>query len=198
MVEKASPSLLRGETPALRGNPPIFLTPLLGRTQEVESVCLLLQRPDVRVLTLVGPGGVGKTRLCLAVATHMRTSFDDGVCFVSLAPISDPQLVLPTIAQQLEVKEAGGQSILSSLAAALQGQCLLLLLDNMEQIVAVAPLLTGLLAACPRIKLLITSRTVLRMDGEHLFTVAPLALPNLTQLPDQEILARQAAVALFL
>lgn len=88
--------------------------------------------------------------------------------------------------------------MLSSLTAALQDRRLLLLLDNMEQIVAAAPLLAELLAACPRLKLLITSRAVLRLDGEHLFTVAPLALPDLTQLPDQEILAQQAAVALFL
>ena len=181
-----------------RGNPPVFLTPLLGREQDVAQVYALLQRSEVRVLTLVGPGGVGKTRLGLAASLRLCALFKDGVCFVSLAPTSDPQLVLPALAQQLEVKEAVGQSVLSSLTAALQDRCLLLLLDNMEQIVAAAPLLAELLAGCPHLKLLITSRAVLRMDGEHLFTVAPLALPDLTQLPDQETLAQQAAVALFL
>ena len=184
--------------PPLRGNPPIFLTPLLGREQEVERVCALLQRPDVRVLTLVGPGGVGKTRLGLAVATQMRAFFGNGVCCVSLAPISDPQLVLSTIAQQLEVKEEGEQAILTLLTSALRDQHLLLLLDNLEQVVAAAPMLAELLVACPRLKLLTTSRAILHLDGEHAFPVPPLALPDLTHLPDQEALAQQAAVALFL
>src|SRR5258708_8778189 len=127
--KRADPHL---PAPPLRGNPPIFLTPLLGREQEVERVCALLQRPDVRVLTLVGPGGVGKTRLGLAVATQMRAFFGNGVCCVSLAPISDPQLVLSTIAQQLEVKEEGEQAILTLLTSALRAQPLSLLLHNLD------------------------------------------------------------------
>ncbi|GLV60065.1 hypothetical protein KDH_68880 [Dictyobacter sp. S3.2.2.5] len=184
-------------TPELCGNAPVFFTPLLGREQDVERVCALLRQPNVRLLTLMGPGGVGKTRLGLMVATRMRASFDDGACFVSLAPISDARLVLPTIAQQLGVKEEGERPILDLLIAALRDRHLLLLLDNMEQVAAAGPLLVDLLAACPRLKLLITSRALLHLDGEQAFSVQPLALPNLQRLPGQEVLAVQAAVALF-
>lgn len=182
----------------LRGNPPLFLTQLLGREQEVERVSALLQRPDIHILTLIGPGGVGKTRLGLAVATRLCGFFSDGACFVSLASIRDPQLVLPTIAQQLEVKETGGQPMLDLLIVALRDRHLLLLLDNLEQVVEAAPRLAELLVACPRLTILATSRAPLHLDGEHIFPVTPLALPNLQQLPAQEELAQQAAVALFL
>ncbi|GHO84950.1 protein kinase domain-containing protein [Dictyobacter formicarum] len=185
-------------TPVMRGNAPAFLTPLLGREQDVEHVCTLIQRPDIRILTLAGPGGVGKTRLGLEIASRLCASFEDGVCFVSLAPISDAQLVLSTIARQLEVKEAGEQSILDLLIAALRDRHLLLLLDNLEQVVAAGPRLAELLAACPRLKILTTSRALLHLDGERVFSVQPLALPDLQQLPAQDVLAQQAAVALFL
>jgi predicted ATPase/DNA-binding CsgD family transcriptional regulator len=185
-------------TPVLRGNPPVFLTPLLGRVQDIEAVCVLLQRPDVRALTLVGPGGVGKTRLGLAVATSLGASFGDGACFVSLAPLRDPQLVLSTIAQQLNVNEAGERPLLDLLITALETKHLLLVLDNLEHLVAAGPSLAHLLAACPGLTLLVTSRAVLRMEGEHTFSVPPLALPDLTRLPKQEALAELPAVALFL
>jgi predicted ATPase/DNA-binding CsgD family transcriptional regulator len=188
--EKAPPA------PALRGNPPVFLTPLLGREQDIEAVCALLQRPDVRALTLVGPGGVGKTRLGLAVATRLSASFSDGAWFVSLAPLSDPHLVLPTIAQHLRVREVGETPILDLLITALGHKHLLLLLDNLEYLVAAVPNLVHLLAACPRLTLLITSRAVLHMEGEHTFQVPPLVVPDLTQLSKQEALAELPAVAL--
>ena len=184
--------------PVLRGNAPVFLTQLLGREQDVERVCAFLQRSDVRVLTLMGPGGVGKTRLGLAVAQRLCTSFRDGVCIASLAPIRDHQLVLSTIAQQLEVREEGEQPILNLLIAALRDRQQLLLLDNMEQVVSAAPILAELLAACPGLKLLITSRALLHLQGEHSFLAQPLALPDLAHLPDRKVLAQQAAVALFL
>ncbi|GHO83179.1 protein kinase domain-containing protein [Dictyobacter formicarum] len=184
--------------PVLRGNVPVFLTKLLGREQDIERVCAFLQRSDVRVLTLLGPGGVGKTRLSLAVAQRSRTTFRDGVCFVSLAPICDHQLVMSTIAQQLDVKEEGEQPILKLLIAALRDQQQLLVLDNMEQVVAAAPMLAELLAACPGLKLLISSRALLHLQGEHSFLVQPLALPDLAHLPEHEVLAQQAAVAMFL
>lgn len=184
--------------PALRGNPPVFLTPLLSRAHDIERAIALLQRSDVRILTLVGPGGVGKTRLGLAIATHLCSFFDDGVCFVSLAPISDPQLAMSTLAQQLEVKVTGEQTILNLLITTLRDKRLLLLLDNMEQVVAVVPELAELLVSCPHLKLLATSRTSLRLDGEYQFQVLPLPLPDLQHLPDQEALAQQPSVALFL
>src|SRR5215471_13285846 len=113
-----------------RSNLPAQVTPLIGRKQEVASVCILLQHPEVRLVTLTGPGGVGKTRLGLEVATEMLDDFADGVCFVSLAPISDPDLVVPTFAQALGMKEAGEQPLADLLQASLQDKRLLLLLDN--------------------------------------------------------------------
>lgn len=182
----------------VHGNPPAFLTPLLGREHEVKQACAVLQHPDIRVLTLVGPGGVGKTRLGLAVATQLSASFADGVYFVSLAPLNDQAFVLSTIAQQLAVKETGEQPLLDLLITALHTKHLLLLLDNLEHLVTIAPSLARLVAACPRLTLLVTSRAVLRLEGEHTFPVPPLALPNLTHLPGQEALVEQPAVALFL
>jgi predicted ATPase/DNA-binding CsgD family transcriptional regulator len=175
---------------------PLPLTSLLGREREVAAACTLLTRPDVRFLTLTGTGGVGKTRLALQIASEVQGSFPDGVCLVSLAAIQDAALVLPTLVQALGLQSS--RSPLELLKAALREQQQLLLLDNFEQVVAAAPQLLELLAACPRLKLLVTSREVLHVRGEREFPVQPLALPDPQHLPDVETLARYGAVALFL
>jgi hypothetical protein len=128
-------------------NLPAPLTPLLGREHEVAAACTLLRRPEVRLVTLTGTGGVGKTRLATAVATEVLADFPDGVSFVSLAPISDPALVIPTIAQALEVKESGVRPLLDLLTAFLRDKRLLLCLDNFEQLLPAAPHLTMLVTS---------------------------------------------------
>jgi len=179
-------------------NLPAQVTPLVGRDSEVAAVGNLLLQPEVRLLTLTGTGGVGKTRLALQVATELIDDFIDGVCFVALASISDPELVVPTIARTLRVNESGALSLSELLRAFLRNKHLLLLLDNFEQVVAAAPQLSELIAECPRLKILVTSRAVLHVRGEYEFPVSPLALPDLNHLPDHEALSQYAAVALFL
>jgi predicted ATPase/serine/threonine protein kinase/DNA-binding CsgD family transcriptional regulator len=176
---------------------PTTFTPLIGREQDVVTLCELLKRPEVRLVTLLGTGGIGKTRLSFQVAKEMRTHFVDGVCVVALAPVTEPDLVVPTIAQELGIQEVGGQSIIEPVKVALREKHLLLFLDNFEQVVATAPLIEEILAACPRVKIVVTSRAVLHLRAEYEFPVPPLGLPNLNQLPENKALTEYTAVALF-
>ena len=146
---------------------PVQPTPLIGREREVTLVGGLLLRGDVRLLTLTGPGGVGKTRLALEVAGRARDDFPDGLCVVSLAPTRDPDLVIPTIARSLGLADSGEWPLLERLQWHLRERRLLLLLDNLEQVLGAAPLLARLLASCRGLKLLATSRAALRVRGEH-------------------------------
>src|SRR5216684_8231027 len=179
-------------------NLPVQGTPLIGREQEVAVICSLLRRPEVHLSTLTGTGSIGKTRLSLQVATELLGNFADGVYFVPLAPIRDPELVMPAIAQALGIKETGGQTPFSLLKAFLQDRHLLLLLDNFEQILPLAPRLSALLVVCSHLKILVTSRAPLHISGEYEFLVPPLAVSSLKQLPTVESLSQYAAIALFL
>jgi predicted ATPase len=170
---------------------------LIDREQEVALVQDLLQRADVGLLTLTGPGGVGKTRLAIQVTTDLASQFADGVAFIGLSSLKDPELLELTVAQALGVSEADGQSIDERLLAYLRPRQLLLLLDNAEQLLAAAPLATRLLDAAPRLKLLVTSREPLRVRDELVVPVLPLALPDIEHLPDPDSLSRVPAVALF-
>lgn len=157
-------------------------TPLVGRDHEVAAVQRLLLQEQVGLLTLTGPGGIGKTRLALQAAANALDHFVDGVYFVSLAPISDPDLVASALAQTLGVREAAGRPLQESLQESLRDKQLLLVLDNFEQILPAAPLVSALLTACPCLKALVTSRASLHLYGEQEFPVPPLALPDTKQL----------------
>ncbi len=194
---------LANPPPVSRRQLPIPATPLIGREQEVRAMCALLQRPEIHLLTLTGSAGVGKTRLALQVATELVEAFAEGVQFVSLAALNDPELVLPALAEALGLREPGALPTLTLLASALHERRMLLVLDNFEQVIAAAPDLAALLEACPGVKLLVTSREVLHLRAEQQFVALPLALPALPQrTPLQQIdsaaLEENPAMQLFL
>ena len=179
-------------------NLPIQPTPFIGREKEVAAVTQLLRRPGVRLVTLTGTGGVGKTRLGLHVAAELCDDFTDGVFVIALAPMNDPTQVIPAIAQTLAISEASDRPLYTLLQAFLKEKQLLLLLDNFEQVGEAAVDLAELLTACPRLKILVTSRVRLHVRAEHEFTVPPLSVPTLKQLPDLKALSHYEAVALFI
>ena len=177
---------------------PIAATPLIGRRRERAALATLLTGDNVRLVTLLGMAGVGKTHLALQVAHDLHTHFSVGTYFIDLGAINDPALVLPTLAEALAVSEAGYADIGAALRATLHAREMLVVLDNFEQVRGAAPLLSGLLAAAPRLRLLVTSRVALRLRAEQLFPLSPLSVPDLAQLPPLEHLAQVESLALLL
>lgn len=191
------PSLTEPTASVGQGALPTPPTPFIGREREVEAVTALLHRAGVRLVTLMGPGGIGKSRLALAVGAQLGSSFEHGVRFVGLASITTMELVAATLAKALGVRESGRQSPLEDLKAYLQSKRLLLILDNFEQVIEAAPLVAELLGAASGIQILVTSRTMLRLSGEHVFTVPSLALPEPDVDQPLERLEQYEAVRLF-
>jgi predicted ATPase len=198
-----------------RHNLPDQATSFIGREAQLAELCQFLGR--ARLITFTGAGGCGKTRLALAVAAEALTPqpliplqqtnerhdtddgrFRDGIYFVNLAPISDPGLVVTTIAQALDLKERGDQPLIERLKEELRDKQALLLLDNFEQVVAAAPLVGELLASAPGLKMLITSREPLHLGGEHEYAVPALPLPDLNPVPPLDRLVQYEAVRLFI
>jgi predicted ATPase/transcriptional regulator with XRE-family HTH domain len=187
----------RGVHPDRFSGLPVALTPLIGRETDVVSVTGLLNEPAVRLVTLTGPGGTGKTRLALAVAGRLAAVFPDGVAFVPLAALADPALVVSSIAQGLGVREAAGQTVIEALVAYLRDKRMLLVLNNFEHLLPAAPLVTDLLGADRSLSVLATSRVRLRLSGEREVMVPPLALPSAGSAPGRDELAHVPAVQLF-
>jgi predicted ATPase/class 3 adenylate cyclase len=175
---------------------PVQPTTFVGRKLEVESVRDLMRNPDVRLVTLTGPGGCGKTRIALEVAAALSDDFEQGVLFVPLAGLADSSLVAPTLAMALDAQDADlprEQGVVSALG----DQHKLLILDNFEHVTEASPLVARILSACPCVKILATSRAVLRLSGEQEFLVPPMALPDPDRLPEMRLLGRYEAVELF-
>jgi predicted ATPase/serine/threonine protein kinase len=179
-------------------NLPVQRTGFVGREKEMAAVKELLLRQDVRLVTITGPGGIGKTRLAVQVASGLVERFP-ATYFVPLSSLSDPVLVASTILQTLGIREAGGQSALEILKRNLKdsSRALLFLLDNFEHLVQAAPTVADLLASCPNLRIMVTSRAALHVYGEYEFPVPPLALPDSRSKPSVEVLSRCPAVALF-
>jgi predicted ATPase len=180
-------------------NLPVQRTAFIGREREAAALRELLSRIDVRLVTLTGPGGIGKTRLALQVAADAAADFPGGICFVPLSAVSDPAFIASAIAQAMGVRESGERLAQESLKEYVSGldQSTLLLLDNFEHLVSGAPVITQMLTAGPKLKVAVTSQSPLHMYGEYEFPVPPLALPNLRSIPSLEVLSGLPAVALF-
>jgi predicted ATPase/class 3 adenylate cyclase len=178
-------------------NLPVQPTPLIGRERELAETAELVRRDDVRLVTLTGPGGCGKTRLALQAAAELVDDFPDGVFFAALEALEDPGLVLPTIAQTLGVDETGAATLADALGDFIGERRLLLVLDNFEQVLEAAPRLRGLFAPT-NVKLLVTSRAPLRLSGEHEYQVPPLELPGPHSYADLDTFSQYDSVALFI
>ncbi len=185
------------QPPSRRNNLPAAPTTLIGREKQVEEVCEILRREESRLVTLTGPGGVGKSRLGLQVAADLLGDFEDGVFFVPLEPMRDPALVISAIADTLGVRETVGRPLVETLKDYLRGEHLLLVLDGFEQALSAAPRVAEILADAPKLHILVTSRAPLHLRGEREFPVLPLALPGSNRPLSTEELSHYAALQLF-
>src|SRR5258706_3126871 len=197
--EIASPQVDAPRQPANRRiiNLPIPSMPLVGRADEVASICELLLDPDVRLVTLTGEGGMGKTRLSLQVATELYEKFEDGSWFISLAALEEPGLIIQTIARGLGIKESQNRALDEALLDYLADKDMLLVLDNFEQVLPSAKKVAEILASVAGLKVLVTSGIVLHISGEYEFVVPPLKFADLRESPSSEELAASPAVSLF-
>lgn len=176
---------------------PVPFHPLLGRARETETLAQMLHRPEVRLVTLVGPPGVGKTRLAIHIAAQAADIFPDGSIFVDLTSVEQPELVLPVLAETLGLSESADQSTSASLQSRLRDKRILIVMDNFEQVMTAAPHVSHLLAGSPRLKIIVTSRESLRLSAEHEFLLSPLPLPEPNTTPDLQTLLDIPAIRLF-
>lgn len=177
---------------------PIPLTSFVGRTDELALARSLLQSGDHRLLTLTGPGGIGKTRLAIEIASHIGAGYSDGVCFVSLAAVQHYSMVIPAIASALGLRELDIETAPEAVVALLGRSNLLLVIDNLEHVLGAAPSLTLLLTQCPHLKIIATSRNLLRVEGEQAIPVPVLALPNPTADLTHDDWLRVPVIRLFI
>jgi predicted ATPase/transcriptional regulator with XRE-family HTH domain len=178
-------------------NIPLSFTSFIGREQEVAALCSMLKREYIRLITLLGPGGIGKTRLSTHIAEQMHDAFADGVRFVPLANVDSPDLMLLMIAQALGIQKSRKQSLLEQIRFFLRDKHVLLILDSFEKLIAAAPVIETLLGYCPNLKILVTSRNKLYLKAEYEFSVPSLALPKSEDLANLDALTQLASVNLF-
>lgn len=179
-----------------RNNLPAEITEFVGREAEVSNICSLLEK--ARLVTLIGPGGIGKTRLSLKIASLCLYQYNDGVFWISLSQITKTELLVSKIAKILNIPDIEGYNTLDSIKSTLKGKKMLIILDNFEQIIESTPVLAEMLAVAGDLSLLVTSRQALKVYGEHLFNVPPLGIPDLSTYLTVEVLEKQPAVSLFL